>query len=409
MNFMLPKTSVTKKSQITSKKINIYTRFNTIFLTITLVPLIATQFFNFAVDPYGITKTPTFVGWNLLKPAQDNQTRLFKSAEIIQIKPKQLILGASTVILGIDPKHPELMGNKDSAFYNLGLTGAYIAEIRDYLEHAILNQSKVEKVILGLDFFMFNKTKTEINYDRQDFLNKTEIPFTEKLAIGLSLNTLEKSIDTVKDNLKTRESKPYYNLGMRNNVNLDQLTKTTNASILFQKQIQTYLSNYYKNYQLSQQDLQELKEIVAICKKNQISLTVFISPLHASQMEAIKQAGLWAIFEQWKQEIAQITPVWDFASYNSITEEPIQKNMKYFHDSVHYSKETGDLILYRIFSKPSNQVPSNFGFKLLANQDYQEYFKMIREEQNKWAIMNPKIVNFIKNIRQNSNSNKKSQ
>ncbi|PSF37690.1 hypothetical protein C7H19_09045 [Aphanothece hegewaldii CCALA 016] len=401
---MFYKTSVSQKNQINTRKKDSYTKFNMLFFTITFIPLIATGVFNMIIDPYGITKTPTFVGLNLLKPAQDNQTRLFKSAEIISIKPKRLILGSSTVILGIAPKNTELINNKEKDFYNLGLTGSYISEVHDYLKHALLNQPKVEEIILGLDFFMFNKTKKEINFDRQDFLNQTQIPLSEKLAIDLSLNTLEKSIDTIEDNLRTRQTKPYYSLGMRNNINLEQLNKTSNTSLLFKHQIQNYLTNYYKNYQLSQTDLQKLKDIVTICQKNNITLTVFISPLHASQMEAIKQAGLWTLFEQWKQEIAQITPVWDFSSYNSITEEPIQNKMKYFHDSVHYSKETGDLILSRIFSNSSNNVPSNFGKKLLANQNYQEYFKTIRENGNQWARINPKIVKAIQDIRKNIQS-----
>lgn len=59
-------------------------------------------------------------------------------------------------------------------------------------------------------------------------------------------------------------------------------------------------------------------------------------------------------------------------------------------------------MLERIFAKPSKQVTSNFGILLSVNQDHQEYFKLIREEQNKWATLNPKIVNMIKKIRETS-------
>lgn len=399
----MQETTTTAKNNVFPPKNKAYTKFNLILSAVTLTPLLATGLLNLLVDPYGIIKSPMIVGLNVLKPAQDNQTRLLKSAEIIQFKPQRLILGSSTVILGLDPKNDNLQVDENLAFYNAGLTGAYISEVRKYLEHALLNQSQIDQVILGLDFFMFNKTKQGLVNDEQDLLNKTQIPLWKKLETLFSINTLEKSIETVETNLKTPESTPYYSLGMRNEINLEQLTKTTDTAKIFQTQIQKYLSGFYKNYQLSQEDLAQLKSIVDLCREKQIKLTVLISPVHVSQMEAIRQAGLWDEFEQWKEAVSQITPVWDFSDYNSITEEPFQQNMKYFHDSVHYSQETGDLILERIFSNSTKPTISNFGFLLLPNQNHQEYFKSIRERQNQWVYLNPKLVEMVKKIATNVN------
>lgn len=101
----------------------------------------------------------------------------------------------------------------------------------------------------------------------------------------------------------------------------------------------------YRNYKLSNNSLQELKTIIQLCRDRHIDLKMFISPIHALELEAIRLSGLWSEMETWKKEVVKIIPIWDFSNYNSVNTEAVKDDMQYWFSSSHYSKEIGDSIL----------------------------------------------------------------
>lgn len=135
------------------------------------------------------------------------------------------------------------------------------------------------------------------------------------------------------------------------------------------------------------------------CKQHDITLKVFISPSHATQWEAIRATGHWHTFEQWKREVAKITPVWDFSGYNSITTEPISNTMKNYGDNSHYTKEVGDLVLNRILSFKEETVSSDFGV-LLTPETIESHLKQIRYDREVWARKHPDEVKLVEDIKE---------
>lgn len=103
-----------------------YKKFNIVcvgFLTITLGIIL---FFNLTIDALGIYRIPTFYGINLSKPEKYTHQRLYKSAEVIQLRPTVIFLGSSRTQYGLDPEdYFTLTGNQA---YNLGLTSATMYE-----------------------------------------------------------------------------------------------------------------------------------------------------------------------------------------------------------------------------------------------------------------------------------------
>jgi len=114
-------------------------------------------------------------------------------------------------------------------------------------------------------------------------------------------------------------------------------------------------------------------------------LRLFITPLHAVVRATIEALGLGGRYAFWLKELVRINeeeaskagrqpfPLWDFSAPSSITTEPIPKlgdhsPMHWFWERSHYRKETGDLILDRVFnySDPSRAVPADFGVRLTA-------------------------------------------
>jgi hypothetical protein len=158
----------------------------------------------------------------------------------------------------------------------------------------------------------------------------------------------------------------------------------------------------YKNYNLSQEELDNLKEIIDICKQRKITLKIFFSPVHAAQLEAIHTAGLWPVFEEWKRQVVKMTPAWDFSDYSSITTEPINDEMENFVDSVHYQDQIADLILNRLYNYHKERVPPNFG-PLITPANIESHLNKIRAERQAWLKTKPAAVKFVQDIKKQTN------
>jgi hypothetical protein len=174
----------------------------------------------------------------------------------------------------------------------------------------------------------------------------------------------------------------------------------------FRRVIVAYWSGktFYKNYHLSKEELNNFKAIVDECKKRNISIKVFFSPVHAAHLEAIHTAGLWPTFEEWKRKVIEITPAWDFSDYTRITTEPINDDMENFVDSVHYDPQIGDLILNRLYNYDKETVPSNFGL-YITPVNIESHLTKIRAQRQAWLKTHPATVKFVQDIKKQANLN----
>ena len=145
------------------------------------------------------------------------------------------------------------------------------------------------------------------------------------------------------------------------------------------------------------------RQILAFCHENNINLKLFISPIHAVQLEVMDGLGLWHALEVWKRQLAQINeetatqfgqppyPLWDFAGYNSFTSEPVlrrdnpQGRMNHFSDPLHYNRKVGNRILDTIFDRV---YTPGFGVRLTSDSIEQDLAR-IRRERAIWRETNP--------------------
>ena len=365
-------------SKSSSKK---YQNFYLVFAISTLIPLCLVAVINLVIDPYLYFYSPTFQKINQLKPEREKHLMLSKAAEIKNIETKIIFLGSSRVMSGLNIKYPGL--KYPDLTYNLGLPGANMYQIMHYFNHALANQSQIKQVILGIDFFMFNENLENLeNFDKARLGDK--IVFKDIINSLLSIDTLQASTTTFKANFNNQ------------NKSNSQEAKTSR----FKRWLTNFLSyeGFYGKYNLSQARLENLQTIIDKCKQNNIDLQVFISPTHATQYEAIRLAGLWQNFEQWKREVVKITPVWDFSGYNSITTEPINDRMENYIDNSHYSPKAGDLVLNRILSFQTERVPKDFGI-LLTQDNIETHLKQIRLDREVWQKEHPEEVNLVRKIK----------
>jgi hypothetical protein len=112
-------------------------------------------------------------------------------------------------------------------------------------------------------------------------------------------------------------------------------------------------------------------------------LRLFVTPLNVSVRATIDAVGLGERYEFWLKELVRINeeeaaraglkplPLWDFGDANTVTSEALPTDatpMRWFWDSSHYRKATGDLILDRIFDfqDPARALPADFGVRVTA-------------------------------------------
>ncbi|MDJ0745179.1 MAG: hypothetical protein QNJ32_17720 [Xenococcaceae cyanobacterium MO_167.B27] len=366
--------------------------FYNIFLFIMIsLPIAVTGFINWLIDPQDVFNTPNYLGVNNIKPHKDDNDRLFKAIDITRIRPKTIIVGSSRTKQAINPEYPVF--DQSSGVYNLALNGPNFYEVRRYVEHAIYNQPDLQEIILGIDFFMFNSNLDNQPTFSESRLEKKHITLDDGIKVLFSLDTLSNSKDTItasKQDSATDDS--YGENGFMPNRNADKPENIWR----FNQSIKLYFT-LHSDYEFSEQYWSDFEKLVKLCEQNNIKLKVFISPSHATQWESIYVTNRWQVFEEWKRKIAQLTPVWDFSGYNSVTTEKINASMNNYVDNSHYVPAIGNLILNRIFDYQTSEVPDDFGV-LLTPDNMEEHLDNIRQERQKWLKNNPEEVDLVKKL-----------
>ncbi|MGK7938879.1 MAG: hypothetical protein AB4062_01705 [Crocosphaera sp.] len=382
-----------------SKPINLvkkYTRFNYFILGTIFVSLTSISLFNFLVDPYDIFRHNHWWELNLTKPEKPKHDRLYKTIDIIHLKPEIILLGSSRMKQGLNPNHPAL--SQDKKTYNLGIDGVNTYEIFQFLKHSYVNQPNLEKVILGIDHFMFNEFIKLQDSFAENRLSKTHILPKDLINSLLSEDAINASKITLLENYNAPKKNQNLTYG-DNGFFPHRRPQDGQTKWRFRNIIKQYF-DFHTQYKLSEEGLNNFKQIVEFCRQNNIELIVFISPSHATQWEALKVTDRWQSFEQWKRKMVDITPVWDFSGYNSITTEPIKEVMTNYVDNSHYTPKIGEFVLNRILSYDVNQVPQDFGI-LMTPENIDNHLAKIRGDREKWAENQPNEVQLVETIKRN--------
>ncbi|MGL4502830.1 MAG: hypothetical protein ACRCU2_27455 [Planktothrix sp.] len=373
-----------------------YRRYGFRFLTLTAIFLAMIAGFNGFFDPYEVLGTPTIKRVNHVKREKDVQVRLFKAVAVNRIEAQSLFLGSSRTEYGLDTHHPGLSEYQPG--FNLAITGGNMYEVRRYFDHAIATQPEVKEIVLGIDFFMFNQFRENTPDFKEERLETRNLLAGDVFEILLSKQAVISSLKTLKNSF-LRPNNPgfFYADGRRNpDSTIEQVYFNQGVIPRFRMVLRDFLArpDLYGTYQLSPDYLEDLQTIITTSQQQGIRLHLFISPSHAMQWEAIRVAGLWSEFEDWKRAIVNLSPIWDFSGYNSMTTEAIANPMQYYIESSHYRKELGDLVLYHILDYQPETVPSDFGL-LLTPSNLETHLEQIRRDRELWAKENPEWVEFV--------------
>ena len=348
---------------------------------------------NVVIDPYGIYNLINLPTLNAQKHRRMIEGgRIPKSIDLRRGRYNTLILGSSRAQVGIDPKSPILLG---TLAYNASLADASIYELRAVGLYALKHQ-KLEKVILGLDFFVFNAHRNGSNdFSDSGFAGRSAgYMYLRRL---ISVGTLEDSLTTALANLV---GKPSQN---RSDGYLDGAVRygMVDPRVLFTRVLKAHFlvtPTLYGSLEYQADRVAVFKGLIERFAREGIAVHAFFSPIHARQLEAIRALGWIPTFERWKRDVvtaveqvnAGLSPsrgsvaIWDFSGYNNITTEAVPvtgegRATKWYWESSHYKRAVGELILLRMLrpERAKSAVPQDFG-RLLSSGSLDGHLGSIR-------------------------------
>lgn len=369
-----------------------YRRFSLAFLGSAAVPMLLMAGFNAFVNPYGVFETRAIAEFNQAKPEKLKNMRLFKAVEVNRVAPRTLFLGSSRTDYGMNPQHPALSNLQPA--YNLGLGASNTEEMRRYLEHVLANH-EVERVVMGLDEFMFNVNNRDNVTFEMYRLNGNGLTLKDAIDTTFSLNAFSASLETIQT---SRQYPDYVSYSPQGQLNLRPIDLDPTATdYRFNTSLSVYFQSFPQPYDFDDRSIRELKNIVEMCRERGIDLYVYISPSHATRYETIRTAGHWAEYERMKREIARVVPYWDFSGFNSITTEPISEEMQNYIDDSHYHPDIGDVVLNKLLDHNSETVPDDFGVWVTPD-NVDEHLANIRRDREMWAQNNPEEVQLVRDV-----------
>ncbi len=395
-----------------------FKRYVTGFAAIVGAGLALLAGFNALVNPFNIYDGPRITGFNDYKYELAKHSRLSKAAEVRRLHPDCLILGSSRAHAGLDPAHPAWSG---CTAYNLAHNGGTLYEAMRYLQHAEAVRQPRE-VVLALDLLMFNIYRLQQpGFTEERLLTGADgapnpawrRAYAYDVFSGLlSSQTLGASWTTVFPPYAHRARGPEDGFWEYTSLDATFLTRRGQREA-FRRNEEAFLTEHWfpaPRHRFRTRDQQSgadvydyLRAILRLAHRDNVQLSMLISPAHARQWEALRQAGLWGEFEDWKRMLVQVnadearragrTPfaLWDFSGFNAYTTEAVPAEgdrtgeMRWYWESSHFRKELGDRVLDRVLGYRAAERPiaPDFGVRLDARR-LEAQLAAIRAGQQRW-------------------------
>lgn len=407
----------------------------TVAIAIISCGIVAT--FNLIVDPYGAYRLFDVGKTQLAKPAVYRRVKLSKAYDLRQIKPEAIVLGTSRSHVGLRMTHSG-WGVPLGARYNAAFDGATPKEMYAYLLHAH-SVHPLRQVVLGLDTWQLTRGAA---WTRPDFdptiLFQPGKPFHNASVYAADLSLLI-STDTTKASIMQlrstaieqptwlapdgqrlgemffREVEPDFPISPGSYFR--SVDRQEVAFMLDRGTPQLLKKTQPKDLEGPLSSFDYIEKIIAFCRDQKIDLRIYLTPVHAHQLEIIAELGGWPNLELGKRELVDILskdaasnpgaspfPLYDFAGYSSVTTEPVpavtsRSEMQYYWDSSHFKQRVGDWVLDRLFEfKDENDpCPDDFG-NILTPATIATVLENIRGDQLAYRRERPGDVEFIRSL-----------
>ena len=326
-------------------------KFFLLTINLFLITILGLSSINYFIDSYGVfsKKLKNYTTTNSIN------IRYLKTKYILNNPTKydSFIIGSSRVGTFRGDKLQKI-GNFYNMSYNVSLPNEEIHMLEEFLQ----NNIKIKNIILGINDFDFYTNPEE----QVGILYK--IPYTELknkfnlLKYYLFINpfnpankaTLWGKKDQFYDIIKTG----YWNCRMYMDKNIEKDLKK-------HKKYMYDIRNNIKNVDIDRisTTIQEIGEIVNLCKKENINLTIIYLPIYHPTYLVNKK-----LIDNSKTELQKITDFWDFSNIPVYCKEEY-----YWYEDSHFRPMLSDAILKTIFKENFDLIPAldtnkNFGIFL---------------------------------------------
>ena len=221
----------------------------------------------------------------------------------------------------------------------------------------------------------------------------------------LGMRATEESIDVIKNVLRDEPGR-YNRLGRRTH----PLRKARQSHWqLFRESLNKDAANAPAAYLPSR--MQHLESIIRMCDERGVELHLVFLPQHALSLEQQHRAGQWPAVQSAKRDLTHLVAnykrrhrsadvtVWDFWRYSKYTTKPVppaddaQMLMQWHWESSHFTKEFGDLVLWRIFegAGPNGEPLYDLGVRLTP-QNIDEELMTLEEARARFAAEHPQVM-----------------
>ncbi len=327
--------------------------FTKLFLTVILVTSILGVIL-YIIDPYDK------FSHNYLhlkaKGVFDNRTNKFLYLKANKNIYEAFILGSSRG-MQLQPKIVQKYTGYKTFNYSV-----FTANPQDYLAMTryIIQTQKPKLIWIHLDFFALNKNmptepelfksplKQYVN-NKNSSVSQSDSSFIYFATHYYSYNAFWDAYIVVDNNIKGKIEKHFSQDG----VNFPAIQTKKTYPLLY-----SYWDHEYKNYTISAQRLEMLKEIKHLCEENHIKLLISLSPVSYLHWQKIKtDPQLYAQIPRVKKELCSIFGGFeDF--FNDKTEN--YSDAKFWIDSVHPSTLMGEQITNDMFSNQKSSLVQDY-------------------------------------------------
>ena len=337
---------------------------------VAFITILVLQIPTLLVDPYKVFGLTDFNQKNF-----DPNTRYLKIEYLLQNKkPDSFILGSSRVNF-YDVKLASLLSQHN--YYNMTAFNDYPLSIRRKLEWLVVNRN-VNQIILGMDY-----DHQAINETEDSDLLRQEHPLISgepKLKFYYKYTAFqpETLILCIQSNLE-KEVKNLFDITIGQ-------SKLLRKDELRLKSLESYVASNFKpatkvegKTKLLKEEpkklksIQELQKILEVANSKNIKTTIVVNPLNHHRFITfdIDSYGTWM-----RRMVEVAGQVWDFSGINSIT-----KNDNYYYEDTHFTKQTGDLVLRKVFNnKNGADIPEDFGV-LVTKENLNAHIKRMKHLQ----------------------------
>ena len=130
-----------------------FRRFAFALAAFAILPPLLLALFIVAVDPYYVFGSPSWKGFNAVRPYYEPHVLVAKPYQVRRQRPTAVALGSSRAEVGIDPRHP---GWIDHNVFNFALPSSNSYAVMLAFLHAQKIGTPLKQVVVGLDFFGYN-------------------------------------------------------------------------------------------------------------------------------------------------------------------------------------------------------------------------------------------------------------